>query len=225
MVDAMEVSSIKITTDYDGDKYYSFFTKKDKNGSYDARCAVVFGRNGVGKSTIARVLSGECSDKETAEFYDLKEVSLGCDCSNVHVFSEKYVIENFRVYKSDHLTPVILLGDYVKVIEGIDNLRNQILRIEESISQKNQNFLDGIWGVYTLEYSNELYADICRKFVEAYIYNLIHANRHAPVRYSRLRKSLLDGIFEGDRSSRDQSFYRFISLGFKQSMDKIKRIG
>lgn len=225
MVVAKHVSRIRVDTGYAGKKYYSFFTKESKNHTrYDAQCAVVLGRNGAGKSTIARALQGKVDSRASIKFFDMNGVSLGYDYSNVRVFDEMYIIENFRAYNSGHLNPIILLGDYVKIVEEIDDLRNQILRIEESISQKNKKFLDDIWDTYTLGSSSELYAGMCREFIEAYINNLMYANRHAPVRYSRLRKSLLDGIFEGDRSSRDQSFYRFISLGFNQSIDKIERI-
>lgn len=225
MVIAKHVSKIRVDTGYAGKKYYSFFTKESKNHTrYDAQCAVVLGRNGAGKSTIARALQGKIGSRASIKFFDMNGVSLGYDYLNVRVFDEMYIIENFRAYDSGHLNPIILLGDYVKIVEEIDNLRNQILRIEESISQKNKKFLDDIWDTYTLGSSSELYAGMCREFIEAYINNLMYANRHAPVRYSRLRKSLLDGIFEGDRSSQDQSFYRFISLGFNQSIDKIERI-
>lgn len=61
MVDAVEVSSIKIDTGYAGKKHYSFFARTDKNGQTlpDARCAIVLGKNGSGKSTIARGLKGK----------------------------------------------------------------------------------------------------------------------------------------------------------------------
>lgn len=225
MVIAKHVSRIRVDTGYSGKKYYSFFTKESKNHTrYDAQCAVVLGRNGAGKSTIARALQGKVGGRASIKFFDMNGVSLGYDHSNVRVFDEMYIIENFRAYNSGHLNPIILLGDYVKIVEEIDDLRNQILRIEESISQKNKKFLDDIWDTYTLGSSNELYAGICRQFIEGYIDNLMFANRHEPVRYSRLRKSLLEGIFKGDKSSRGQSFYRFISLGLNQGMDKIKRI-
>lgn len=58
MVDAVEVSSIKIDTGYAGWKEYPIFTRTGKNGPLpDARCAIVLGKNGSGKSTIARALS------------------------------------------------------------------------------------------------------------------------------------------------------------------------
>lgn len=225
MVIAKHVSRIRVDTGYAGKKYYSFFAKESKNHTrYNAQCAVVLGRNGAGKSTIARALQGKADSRSSIKFFDMNGVSLGYDYSNVRVFDEMYVIENFRAYNSGHLNPIILLGDYVKIVEEIDDSKNQILTIKEIISQKNKEFLDDIWGTYALGSSSELYADVCRKFVEAYIDNLMYANRHEPVRCSMLRKTLLAGIFEGDRSSRDYFFYRFISLGLNQGMDKIKRI-
>lgn len=228
MVIAKHVSRIRVDTGYAGKKYYSFFIKESKNHTrYDAQCAVVLGRNGAGKSTIARALQGKVGGRASIKFFDMNGVSLGYDYSNVHVFDEKYIIENFRAYDSGHLNPIILLGDYVKIVEEIDNLKNQILTIKESVSQKNKEFLDDIWDTYALGSSNELYADICRKFVESCVDNTTDVNSFKSSDYNKLRESLLNRIFggEGKRTIKEQYLYRWISVGFDQDVRKVKRIG
>lgn len=58
MVDAREVSLIKIDTGYAGVKEYPFFTKVNGRGRIleDAKCAIILGKNGSDKSTITRAL-------------------------------------------------------------------------------------------------------------------------------------------------------------------------
>lgn len=86
MVEVREVSSIKIKTNHAGVKEYPFFTRTGKNGPLpDARCAIVLGKNGSGKSTIARALS---DGGNRVEFFDKNGDSLGDDCSNIYVFDE-----------------------------------------------------------------------------------------------------------------------------------------
>ena len=96
MVDAREVSSIKIDTGYAGVKEYPFFTKVNGRGRIleDAQCAIVLGKNGSGKSTIARVLSSENSD---VKFFDKEGNFIGGDYSNIYVFDEWFIGKNFRM--------------------------------------------------------------------------------------------------------------------------------
>lgn len=227
MVIAKHVSRIRVDTGYAGKKYYSFFTKESKNHTrYDAQCAVVLGRNGAGKSTIARALQGKVDSRASIKFFDMNGVSLGYDYSNVRVFDEMYIIENFRAYNSGHLNPIILLGDYVKIVEQIDNIRNQISRIKESVSRANKKFLDNIWHEYTLVSRDELYADICKKFVESCVDNTTDVNSFKSSEYNKLRESLLNRIFggEGKRTIKEQYLYRWISVGFDQEVSEINRV-
>ena len=96
MVNAKKVSSIKIDTGYAGVKEYPFFTKVNGRGRIleDAQCAIVLGKNGSGKSTIARVLSSENSD---VKFFDKEGNFIGGDYSNIYVFDEWFIGENFRM--------------------------------------------------------------------------------------------------------------------------------
>lgn len=227
MVIAKHVSRIRVDTGYAGKKYYSFFTKESKNHTrYDAQCAVVLGRNGAGKSTIARALQGKVGSRASIKFFDMNGVSLGYDYSNVHVFDEMYIIENFRAYDSGHLNPIILLGDYAKKTNEIDNLKKQMSKIEKGVSQKTQRFLANMWRGRILGSRNESYAIECRNFVEAFIDNEMDVNSFKVSDYDELRKSLLGRIFEEKEKmvANQQYLYRWISLGFSQYISKIKPI-
>lgn len=102
MVDATKVSSIKIDTGYAGVKEYPIFTRVDSRGGIleDAQCAIVLGKNGSGKSTIARVLSSENSD---VKFFDKEGDFIGSDYSNVYVFDEWFIGKNFRMSDEEFL--------------------------------------------------------------------------------------------------------------------------
>ncbi|WP_294628871.1 hypothetical protein, partial [uncultured Rothia sp.] len=95
MVDASKVSSIKIKTEYAGEKEYSIFTRVNSRGQIleDAQCVIILGKNGSGKTTIARALDGGSN----VEFFNKDRNSLGEDCSNVYVFDEWFIGENFRM--------------------------------------------------------------------------------------------------------------------------------
>lgn len=134
MVDAMEVSSINIKTEYAGEKEYPIFTRSDGK---TAQCAIILGKNGSGKTTIARALDGGSN----VEFFDKNEGFLGCDCSNVYVFNEEYVIKNFRIYEPEHLETFVLLGKSGRILDRINNLEGRIVELEnEVLNLKNSIF-------------------------------------------------------------------------------------
>lgn len=140
MVDAVEVSSIKIDTGYAGLKEYPVFSRPDGK---NAQCAIILGKNGSGKSTIARALE----DGYNVEFFDKNEGFLGRDCSNVHVFNESYVVKNFRIYEEESLEPIVLLGAPAQGIRKIEYLRRRISEIEErKIHLKTQLLIDIFGG-------------------------------------------------------------------------------
>lgn len=143
MVDATKVSSIKIKTEYTGEREYPIFTRPDGK---TAQCAIILGGNGSGKSTLARALSTETGKtKFLNKEANKEEEDLGSDFSNVHVFNEEYVIKNFRASPEDSLDPVVMLGYSVVVNDYINELKNSISLINEKIeSLKNQYLSDVI---------------------------------------------------------------------------------
>ena len=140
MVDAVEVSSIKIDTGYAGLKEYPLFSRQVV---MNALCAISLGKIGSGKSTSARALE----DGYNVEFFDKNEGFLGRDCSNVHVFNESYVVKNFRIYEEESLEPIVLLGAPAQGIRKIEYLRRRISEIEErKIHLKTQLLIDIFGG-------------------------------------------------------------------------------
>ena len=139
MVDATKVSKIKIETGYAGVKEYPVFSRPDGKAG---QCAIILGGNGTGKSTIARALSAETKG---VEFFDDGNNSLGKDCSNVHVFSESYVIKNFRTYEQEHLDAVILLGESGRILDRINGLKEKITELENKSHDVYQTVLNRLF--------------------------------------------------------------------------------
>lgn len=135
MVDAAEVSSIEINTGYAGKKYYSFFARTDKNRQAlpDARCAIVLGKNGSGKSTIARVLSGENSD---VKFFDKDGNQLKGDCPDIYVFDERFIYKHFLSKQDDFLQEGLPEGSG-ETLDGITTYRNsELFKADKSMFQE-----------------------------------------------------------------------------------------
>ncbi|WP_424825250.1 AAA family ATPase [Rothia mucilaginosa] len=123
MVKAAEVSSIKIKTNHAGVKEYPFFTRTGKNGPLpDARCAIVLGKNGSGKSTIARVLN----DGKNVEFFNNEGALLGGNCDNVYVFDERFIGENFRMSYEETLKLIFEIRKLKSWQETISSMQETI---------------------------------------------------------------------------------------------------
>ena len=139
MVEATEVSKIKINTGYAGEKEYPIFTRMGKNDQVlsDAQCAIILGKNGSGKSTIARALSSENSD---VKFFDKDGVFIGSDYSNVYVFDERFIGENFRMSGEEALALVTQIVERKTISDILKNGLNQNRRI--SGFNRKQNRMD-----------------------------------------------------------------------------------
>lgn len=221
MVNATKVSKIRIDTGYAGVREYSFFSKVRNNGiKYNAQYAVAYGKNGVGKSTIARSLGTETLG---AEFFDIDGKSLGRDCSNVHVFNEMYVIENFRIYNSSHLKPVILLGEYATMINEMEILRKEISEIDENIYQITRGSLNQIWSKYDLGSWYGYLSHLCKMFVDACFENELDIGSSEENGYIHLGETLLQKAFRNSDIN-DEYFNRWLSLEFSQERNRSKYI-
>ena len=139
MVDATKVSKIRIDTGYAGEKEYPIFTRMGKNDQVlsDAQCAIILGKNGSGKSTIARALSSENSD---VKFFDKDGVFIGSDYSNVYVFDERFIGENFRMSGEEALALVTQIVERKTISDILKNGLNQNRRI--SGFNRKQNRMD-----------------------------------------------------------------------------------
>lgn len=91
----------------------------------DDRIAVVYGKNGSGKSTISdgffHIASGNYSEDLSASLIDRSDNKIILDAeSKIFVFNEKYIDKNIRI-DADGLGTIILLGDQVDRQADIDN--------------------------------------------------------------------------------------------------------
>lgn len=206
MVDATKVSSIKIDTGYAGVKEYPFFTRESKNGQAlpDARCAIVLGKNGSGKSTIARALS---DGGNRAEFFDKNGDSLGDDCSNIYVFNESYVIENFRVYKNNYLDPIILLGKHVQEMRYIEDLKKDVSEIEERLRCIKEGVFEWVSRIVKVYRGVGVIANMWEGFVFGFLENEI---TDASFSIGGKNKESYSGIIRGESFDRS-IFNRWVS--------------
>lgn len=167
MVDAAEVSSIKINTGYDGVKEYPVFSRPDGK---TAQCAIILGKNGSGKSTLARALG---IDVEGTEFFDKSENSLGGDCSNVHIFNEYYVAKNFRIYEGSSIAPVLLLGEAAEISDEIHKLNGDIYSNKKYIESLKRKRLSGMLDVFSSDVDIPFVGFTLKEYVNALIDNEI----------------------------------------------------
>ena len=180
MVDAVEVSSIKIDTGYAGGKEYPIFARTGKNGQAlpDAQCAIILGKNGSGKSTIARALS----DGKNVELFDKGGNPLEGDCSNIYVFDERFIGENFRmsdeealklIYENRELQPLQEIissmwraslpdGFFDRILEPVrkaakqmipmPQVANQIFKNQINFNYPSKAFFDSLRSVQGINY-------------------------------------------------------------------------
>lgn len=230
MVDATKVSKIKIDTEYTGEKTFPLFSRYKQNGDKDkdAQCAIILGMNGSGKSTLARALSTE-TDK--TKFLDKEERELGSDFSNVYVFNEQFVVDNFHVPDIERLDSVIILGDSsdiekdIKIFEEIKSekiekrdgycqkinkskatIRNH-LGIVKNLIDANSSALNGVTSGY-----------LVREFLESFILN-IESILDEKLNKVPSVKSLMAGgqVSDGDLN-------RWIALRFEEAILEINLI-
>lgn len=174
MVNAAKVSKIKIDTGYAGVKEYPIFTQIDRKSQIidDAQFSIILGRNGSGKSTLSRILS---IDAKGVKFFDRDNAPLGEDCSNVHVFDESYVVENFRRYPEEHIKPVILLGNFERRRERIGELESKISSVKERIEKIIEECLNRILSKDSLLAKQSFGGSTVWEYVRAYIKNVLSA--------------------------------------------------
>lgn len=165
MVDAMEVLSIKIETEYAGEKEYPIFTRPDGK---TAQCAIILGKNGSGKSTLARALSTETGKTKFLN-KNKEEEDLGIDFSNVHVFNEEYVIKNFRIYEKASLEPIILLGNVGERLDRLAEIEKNIESCGMGISSLKDDILR---RVFHDDYSAST-DEVCDFTIGEYVYSCI----------------------------------------------------
>lgn len=227
MVDATKVSSIKIDTGYAGVKEYPFFTRVDKHDTIlnkDAQFAIVFGRNGSGKSTVAHTLNVGAGK---VEFFDNGSNSLGKDCSNVHVFNESYVIENFRKYPKEKIKPVILLGNFEQRRERISELKDKISSAEEKIENVLEECVNRILSEDSLLAKQSFGGSTVWKYIRAYIENVLSAGDYEIIEFGDgghvkyYNEDLIANFMESGAVHSQDEYALYVSFCFDNARNRI----
>ena len=113
---------------FDSPTLFDFFNPQEGNKEKTIKGALLYGRNGTGKSTIAkafRKLSGESiATIFGADAYDdadqqviLTEEEKRC----IFIFDEDYVDRNIRL-QQDHLDTIVMLGEAADLTEKIEKV-------------------------------------------------------------------------------------------------------
>lgn len=113
--------------------------EKNKKG-----LAIVFGRNGVGKSSLAKALSGCHPDIKVSRYLGDGVAALPVQGAlKTFVFDEDFVDQNVRF--ASELEPVVLLGEQGDLVAEIDALEEESKRIDAEIKKANDElvFLQG----------------------------------------------------------------------------------
>jgi len=120
-----EIRKIKIKSDFFGETELNLFNKK-------ARCSLVYGENGSGKSTICNCINPNNTD--TSSYAFLKDDSTEIELSeisekNIFVFTEEFVDENLKFSEDTGLKAIVMFGEQKE-------LDNEIKKHEEQKKQK-----------------------------------------------------------------------------------------
>ncbi len=128
-----------------------FFNPFENGKTKTVKAALLYGRNGTGKSTIARAfrkIKGEELEAITqATLYDkdTNVVSLTEEeKKSIFVFDEDYVDTNVKL-RSDHMDTIVMLGeaaDLTKKIEKAEETRQKAEKIYDSHNKKLNEYLD-----------------------------------------------------------------------------------
>lgn len=91
---------------------------------------IVYGRNGSGKSTIARAFNTIANPNSSSELTASFKTSLTDeDRKNIHVFNEDFIDRNIRI--SDRLETIVMAGAQVQLDDDINKLTYDIAQNEQ----------------------------------------------------------------------------------------------
>ena len=152
---------------FETEKNLEFF--KEKKNNKPIRFGIVYGKNGSGKSTIARgfrnIITNTESQIETSKLIDKNNNIIPIDDEwkkIIYIFNEQFIEDNIRI-DSEGLNTIIVMG----TIKELDDKINQILpKYNEFINalQKQQEeldkYLDNKQILCPDYYMNEIYAKL-----------------------------------------------------------------
>lgn len=122
---------------------FDFFNPHDSNKVKTIKGTLLYGKNGSGKSTIARAfrkLAGETSSVITdAGFYDDADqlITLSeTDKKHIFVFDEDYVDKNVRL-QQDHLETIVMLGQAADLTEKLEKAKTERNAAKNAFEQQD----------------------------------------------------------------------------------------
>lgn len=129
---------------------------QESNGGRNSRVSLIFGRNGAGKSTIARQITSLSSDEGNDNLFldkDGNQILLSPEeKARIRVFDEQYVQEKILI-KENGLDSIVMLGDQVlarKRIDEIDEKTIELGRRQVSLIQTKADLEKGMHSVEKL---------------------------------------------------------------------------
>ncbi|MFZ3479582.1 AAA family ATPase, partial [Bifidobacterium adolescentis] len=105
---------------------------QENNGKKNSRVSLIFGRNGAGKSTIARQIVSLSSDDGNDKIFldkDGNQIPLSPEeKTRIRVFDEQYVQEKILI-KEKGLENIVMLGDQVLARKRIDEIDEKTIEL------------------------------------------------------------------------------------------------
>lgn len=110
----------------------------------ERRIAIVYGKNGSGKSTISEgvALTKEHSSGAdiAASFIDINKHEIAIqDSTCIHVFNEKYIDDNVKI-DDDGLGTIVLLGTQVSLQSQIDTQEKKVELLSKDVEKANSEY-------------------------------------------------------------------------------------
>lgn len=144
MVTAKKISSVQFRFPYNQDKStLPIFERIIEGGQAKSpkkehvKSCIIYGRNGSGKSSLARALGDGESE---LNFLDLSgdEVPDGDDRSNIYVYNEEYIECNFKQIQSANLGQIVLFGGAAEDSNEEDALTRKLFQKKKDLENKNE---------------------------------------------------------------------------------------
>lgn len=130
-----------------------FFTGEEMNffdtNSPDTviKSALVFGKNGSGKSTISRLLNNfkgtGNTENDYINFYDKDDVLINEELvkGNIHCFDETFIDDNVKI-SEEGLRTIVMLGEQIDVDEQINVKNTELSTKQDQLSRINLQVFD-----------------------------------------------------------------------------------
>lgn len=133
------VKALRFNFDHVGECELPFFENVPGSTQRTVSNAIVLAKNGTGKSSIARILSGEPSSVQAIKQEGNEPLS---EDSRIFVFDEKFVGEHVISGGTESMQPVVLIGDQATNAEEIDGKLTELRRYEGGLKTLEEKISD-----------------------------------------------------------------------------------